>query len=59
MIMAKLISPMVSYPSCFKFIEGLLNPKVKMLTEDKTRLGPGCYEVTDLHLKQSPKVNIC
>ena len=37
------------------FIEILLNPKVKRVVNDTSRLGPGCYEVTDSFTKKSPR----
>lgn len=34
----------------------IVNSKVKMLVNDSSKLGPGCYDVSDNLLKKSPKV---
>lgn len=35
-----------------------MNPKVKRITNDNTRLGPGCYDVSDTLSKKSPRALI-
>jgi len=35
----------------------LINPKVKMVVNDSSRLGPGAYYVQDNLLKKSPRVS--
>ena len=49
-------------PQVNKFIDILLgdvliNPKVKMVVNDSSRLGPGAYYVQDNLLKKSPRVS--
>lgn len=38
------------------YVEIFYDKSVKKLIEDKTRLGPGCYDVPDKAHSKSPKV---
>lgn len=49
------ISPMVRIDILIICIETLLGSKVKKLVEDKSRIGPGYYDILDKNVRNSPK----